>query len=149
MKHLYDRSVVAELHERIGRLRPDSARLWGTMNVAQALAHCAGAMENALGDTVLPRHPLGRLIGRWAINGFLIKGKPMGKGAPTHPSVIVSDTRDFDVERQRLTHAIDRFASGPHACTTHPHFFFGPLTPAEWAAFTYIHLDHHLRQFDA
>jgi hypothetical protein len=149
MKNLYEHRVVAELHERIGRLRPDSERLWGTMNVAQALAHCAGAMENALGDTVLPRHPLGRLIGRWAIRGFLVKGKPMGKGEPTHPSVMVSDTRDFDVERQRLTQAIDRFASGSNACTKHPHFFFGRMTPAEWAAFMYIHLDHHLRQFNA
>jgi len=52
MNNLYERSVVAELHGRIGRLRPDSQRLWGRMNVAQALAYCAGAMENALGDTV-------------------------------------------------------------------------------------------------
>jgi len=149
MKNLYEHAVVAELHERIGQLQPDSERLWGKMNVAQALAHCAGAMENALGDTVLPRHPIGRLIGRWALRGFLVKGRPMGKGEPTHPSVIVNDPRDFDVERHRLTQAIDRFASGPHACTTHPHFFFGRMTPAEWAAFMYIHLDHHLRQFDA
>ena len=149
MKNLYEQSVVAELHERIGHLRRDSTRSWGTMNVAQALAHCAAAMENALGDTVLPRHLLGRLIGRRALRSFLVKGRPMGKGEPTHPSVIVKDTRDFDVERQRLTQAIDRFASGPHACTKHPHFFFGPMRPAEWATFMYIHLDHHLRQFNA
>src|SRR5919112_6010019 len=105
MKHLYDPAVADEVRARIARLRPDSEPLWGRMNAAQALAHCALAMENALGDTVLPRHPLGRLLGRWAIRGFLVKGKPMGKGAPTHASVIVSDTRDFDVERQRLTRA--------------------------------------------
>jgi Protein of unknown function (DUF1569) len=42
---------------------------------------------------------------------------------------------------------IDRLAAGPEACTKHPHSFFGPLTPVEWAALTYRHLDHHLRQF--
>ena len=36
---------------------------------------------------------------------------------------------------------------GPGVCTKHPHFFFGPLTPVEWAALMYQHLDHHLRQF--
>lgn len=38
-------------------------------------------------------------------------------------------------------------AGGPRACTTHPHPFFGPLTPNEWAVQQYKHLDHHLRQF--
>ncbi len=36
-------------------------------------------------------------------------------------------------------------AVGPSICTTHPHSFFGPLTPSPSAGHT--HLDHHLRQF--
>jgi hypothetical protein len=147
VKNLYDRAVLDKVHERIARLRPDSDRLWGRMDAAQALAHCALAMENALGDTVLPRHPLGRLIGGRVKRSMIVKGKPMGRNARTHPSVLVQDVRDFDVERQRLRRAVDRFASGPAACTPHPHFFFGPMTPLEWATFMYIHLDHHLRQF--
>jgi hypothetical protein len=52
------------------------------------------------------------------------------------------------VERQRLSGLIDRSAAaGPAGCTTHPHSFFGSLTPVEWAEFMYVHLDHHLRQF--
>jgi hypothetical protein len=52
------------------------------------------------------------------------------------------------LERQRLRESIDRFASGGSGiCTKHPHFFFGPLTPVEWAVLMYQHLDHHLRQF--
>ena len=148
MKNLYQPAAAAEVRQRLGRLRPDSKALWGEMNVAQALAHCAMAMENALGDTVLPRHPLGRVIGGWAKRRLLVKGKPMARGAPTHPSVKVNDQRAFDVERRRLERAIDRFISDSSACTRHPHFFFGPMTPEEWAAFMYIHLDHHLRQFD-
>ena len=147
MKSLYDPSVADEVRQRVARLRPDSAAQWGKMNVAQALAHCALALENALGDTVLPRHPLGRLIGGWAKRGFVVKGKPIRRNAPTHPSVRVADERSFDAERNRLRRAIDRFTAGPSACTVHPHFFFGPMTPSEWATFMYVHLDHHLRQF--
>lgn len=148
MKSLYEPAVADEVRERIARLRPDSARQWGKMNVAQALAHCALAMENALGDTTFPRHPLGRLIGGWAKRRLIVKGKPMGRGAPTHPSVAVKDERNFAVERKRLRRAVDRFTSGPAACTRHAHFFFGAMTPTEWATFMYVHLDHHLRQFD-
>jgi hypothetical protein len=52
------------------------------------------------------------------------------------------------VPDSRRASLIDRFVSGgPSACTNHPHPFFGPLTPAEWAILMYKHLDHHLRQF--
>ncbi len=149
MKHLYEPVVVDEVRQRIARLRPDSAPLWGRMNAAQAFAHLALAMENALGDSVLPRHPLGRLIGGYVKRSMLVKGKPMGRNAKSHPSVIVHDERNFDLERQRLQRTIDRFASGPPACTRYPHFFFGNMTPQEWSTFMYIHLDHHLRQFQA
>lgn len=148
MKSLYDPAVAGEVKQRIARLRPDSTPAWGRMNVAQALAHCAMAMENALGDTMFPRHPLGRLIGGWAKRGLIVKGKPMGRSAPTHPSVLVKDERNFELERRRLERTIDRFTAGQTACTRHPHFFFGPMTPGEWATFMYIHLDHHLRQFN-
>jgi hypothetical protein len=61
--------------------------------------------------------------------------------------VLVTDDRDFLGERKRLTGLIDRFASSPAAASRQPHFFFGHMSPEEWATFMYIHLDHHLRQF--
>lgn len=148
MKSLYQAAVADEVRQRIERVRPDSVRQWGKMNAAQMLAHAALAMENALGDTAWPRHPLGRVIGGWAKRGLIVKGKPMARGAPTHPSVRIADQRNFDAEKHRLQRSIDRFTSGRAACTRHPHFFFGPMTPEEWATFMYIHLDHHLRQFN-
>lgn len=151
MKNLYEQTEVNELHTRIARLRPDSARQWGRMSVAQMLAHCAMTVEMALGESSpLPRHPLGRLIGGLVKRSLLVKGRPLGRNARTHPSVLVEDDRYLEQERGRLERAIDRFANGgPGACTRHPHFFFGPMTPIEWSAFMYVHLDHHLRQFGA
>lgn len=81
---------------------------------------------------------------------MIVNEKPMPRNVATDKSLVVSDERDFEAERQRLCELIDRFrAGGPEACTKHPHFFFGPLTPEEWAALMYQHLDHHLRQFRA
>jgi len=40
MKNLFEAATVEEVKERVARLRPDSDRLWGKMNPAQALAHC-------------------------------------------------------------------------------------------------------------
>ena len=148
MKNLFESATVEEVKERMAQLRPESERLWGKMNPAQALAHCSAAMEMALGEKVPPRILIGRLLGRLAKKSMIVNEKPMPRNSATDKSLVVKDERDFAVERQRLREFIDRFAAGgPGVCTKHPHFFFGPLTPVEWAALMYQHLDHHLRQF--
>lgn len=148
MRNLFDTAAVEEVKERIAQLRPHSERLWGKMNPAQALAHCSAAMEMAVGEKVPPRILIGRLLGRLAKKSMIVNEKPMPRNSATDKSLVVRDERDFVVERQRLCGFIDRFAAGgPGVCTRHSHFFFGPLTPVEWAALMYQHLDHHLRQF--
>jgi hypothetical protein len=148
MKNLFEAATVEEVKERVARLRPDSDRLWGKMNPAQALAHCSASIEMAVGEKLPRRILIGRLLGRLAKKSMIVNEKPMPRNAGTDKSLVVSDERDFVAERQRLSEFVDRFAAGgPGICTKHPHFFFGPLTPVEWAALMYQHLDHHLRQF--
>jgi len=147
MKNLFEAARVEEVKVRMAQLRPDSERLWGKMNPAQALAHCSAAIGMAV-ETRPPRILIGRLLGPLAKKSVIVKGTPMRRNSMTEKSVLVTDERDFVMERQRLQESIDRFAAGgPGICTKHPHFFFGPLTPVEWAALMYQHLDHHLRQF--
>jgi len=148
MKNLIEAATLEEVKERMAQLRPDSERLWGKMIPAQALAHCSATMKMAMGEIVPPRILMGRLLGRLAKKSMIVNEKPMPRNSGTDKSLVVTDERDFVVERQRLREFIDRFAAGgPGVCTKHPHFFFGPLTPMEWAALMYQHLDHHLRQF--
>jgi hypothetical protein len=148
MKNLYEPAAVQQLKDRIARLRPDSQRQWGKMNVAQAVAHCSGPMEWAVGDSFPSRMFVGRILGPLVKSKVLKDETPMGRNAPTAKSLVINDERDLEAERKRLCSLIDRFAAaGPKGCTTHPHTFFGPMTPDEWATLMYKHLDHHLRQF--
>lgn len=151
MKHVYDTAIADEMRTRIGNLRADSARQWGKMSPAQMLAHCTAAVELALGERTIPRMWLGRLIGGAIKRSMMTKEPQMRRNAPTDASLVThTQDCDFATERRRLTAALDRFiAGGPPACTTKPHFFFGPMTPTEWATLQYQHLDHHLRQFGA
>jgi hypothetical protein len=147
MKSLFEAAVAEEVKERMTQLRQDNERQWGKMNPAQALAHCSSAMEVAVGMKSPPRSFIGRLFGRLAKSSILSE-KPIARNMPTDKSFVVNDDRDFEAERQRLHRLIDRFAAdGPAGCTRHPHSFFGPLTPTEWAELNYKHLNHHLRQF--
>jgi hypothetical protein len=150
MKNLFDPARTTEVKERIGQLRADSERNWGKMTPAQALAHCSRAMETALGETKPPRMLIGRMIGGMVKRLALADDAPMKKNSPTAPFLVVHDEPDIAAERARLIALVDRFAEGgPSACTTHPHTFFGPMTPDEWAILMYKHADHHLRQFGA
>ncbi len=147
MKSLYDASCVAEVKARLKQLQPESPRQWGKMNAPQAVAHCCTAMEWALGERKPRRMFVGRIIGQFVKPLVLRDDEPMRHNSPTAPELIIGDPRDLSRERDQLCSQIDRFATGPGACTTSAHPFFGRLTPNEWAVLMYKHVDHHLRQF--
>jgi hypothetical protein len=149
MKTLFESATVVEIMERLSVLRPESERVWGKMNAAQALAHCSAVMEMAVGDAYPPRLLVGRLLGP-LLKPIYSNEKPLKRGSPTDKSFIVRGQRDFAIEKERLSNLIQRFfEGGAEGCTKHPHCFFGRFTPAEWATGMYKHLDHHLQQFGA
>jgi hypothetical protein len=148
MNNLYEAGRAAEVKKRIAQLNSQSQRQWGTMSAPQALAHCSAAMEMATGDKLLPRMFIGRLLAPMIKKKVTSGSEPLRRNTPTAKDLVISDDRDLAKEQQRLCALIDRFASaGPQGCTKHPHTFFGPLTPEEWAILMDKHLDHHLRQF--
>lgn len=153
MKHLLDPATAGEMKQRIMRLHPDSGRGWGSMSLAQTLAHCNSGMQMAMG-VIKPK----RASFPASVIGLLIKplvfgdDKPLRRNAPSTSELFVTDPARCDFERERvlLMTSIDRFVEmGAACCTQHPHPFFGPLKPQQWAILMYKHLDHHLRQFSA
>lgn len=150
MRTMFDAACVDELQRRLAGLRPGSARQWGKMSAAQMLAHCSKGLEMAAGEIRPPRALIGRIIGGAIKRAVLRDDEPMRRDSPTVKELLTEDNRDFEVEQARLGSLIDSFANtGPAGCTSHPHAFFGPLTPDEWGILIYKHLDHHLRQFGA
>ena len=148
MKNLFDAARVVEVKGRIGLLQPESERQWGSMCVAEMVAHCSMGMEMAMGDVVYKRPLMGRLIGRIVKPMVFKNDEPFRRNSPT--MLVVEKRGDLETEQARLCGLIERFAAaGPAGCTRHPHSFFGPLTPEEWAVLMYKHVDHHLRQFGA
>ncbi len=149
MKNLFDPTVANHVKTRLAQLNPQSDRRWGKMTAARMLAHCSISMQWAVGEVVPEKGALpARLMGRLIKPMVLRNDDPLRKNSPTASSLVVTDERDLDKERDRLSGLIDTFSTGgPAACTRHPHSFFGSMTPQEWAILMYKHLDHHLRQF--
>jgi len=148
MKNLFDPRDLESLKTRIAQLRPDSARQWGSMTVAQALAHCTLGVQTATGELRPPRKLIGRILAPMIKSKVVGNDEPMRRNSPTVKETIVQNEPDFATEQHRLTASLAQFSTtGPAGCTSHPHAFFGRLTPDEWAILMYKHIDHHLRQF--
>jgi hypothetical protein len=144
---LFDPAGLDAVLARLDRLRPDSARLWGRMSIGQMLAHCQKPLRVALGELPLKRSFVGLLFGRIA-KRKLLAPEPWKPGMPTAPEFRITDAREFEKERSALRALVERFGkAGPAGLTQLPHPFFGRMTPDEWQALQWRHLDHHLRQF--
>jgi hypothetical protein len=151
MHNLFDPDLAENITQRIMRLQPESKRQWGNMTLPQTLAHCTSGMQMAMG-TLNPK----RVSFPANVLGLMIKplvfgnDKPMRRNSPSSPELFTANhgQSDFDRERVKLLAMISSFASkGEAGCSRHPHPFFGPLKPQQWAILMYKHVDHHLRQF--
>lgn len=148
MNNLYEESDVKNIMKRLEKLTPNSKRKWGKMNVAEMLAHCNVSLETAMGLNFPKRKFIGRIFGKLIKLKFL-DAKPMVKNSPTEDDyVTISTVHNFEKEKiKAINHIRFFYKRGPENCTSHPHPYFGKLTPNEWAVLKWKHYDHHLRQF--
>jgi Protein of unknown function (DUF1569) len=151
MRNLFDPAQVEDVKGRIMRLRPDSERQWGKLPVELVLAHCTSGLQMAMGTIKPKRAPFpGNVIGLLIKPLVFRDDKPMRPNSASVPELFTASPTDCEFERERtqLIEAIDSFVSeGAGCCSQHPHPFFGPLKPEQWAILMYKHVDHHLRQF--
>ncbi|MFS0881829.1 DUF1569 domain-containing protein [Metabacillus niabensis] len=136
-----------EILNRIDSLSANSQPIWGKMDVAQMLSHCSSFQDIAMGYSFPKRGWLGIVVGGFA-KPIFYNDKPAPKNMSTIPAILIADKREFEIEREKLKQKIITLQkNGPEKCTSHPHPFFGKLTPEQWGKGIYKHLDHHLRQF--
>jgi hypothetical protein len=106
MRNLYQTAQVDEIKQRLLQLRPESQRLWGKMNPAQALAHCSAGLEMTLGQVRPSRLLIGRIIGP-VIKPIVFRDQePMRRNVPTAKELVVDGECDFQGERDRLSRSL-------------------------------------------
>lgn len=144
---IYTNGAIDSIKERINKLTPESQRQWGTMNVAQMLAHCNAALNSVTSGGQDKQSFIGKIFGKWAKKSFT-EGKPFKQNLPTAKGFIVTDQRDFNREKQELLEQLSKVEKNGKAMVDgRVHAFFGKMSVNEWALLMHNHLDHHLRQF--
>lgn len=149
MKNVFDKEVSNELIERINKLNEQSQPKWGKMSADQMLAHCNVAYEFVFDK----KHPkpkgLKKLILKTFVKKFVVGEKSYKENIRTAPEFLISDKKNFDTEKTRLTTYIAKVQElGEDFFDNKESHSFGKLTKTEWSNMFYKHLDHHLRQFE-
>ena len=146
MPTVSDPGTLESLAARLGRLRPETQRRWGTMTAGEMLCHLGDANTGVLDRREGSRKRRPRPIVKWLAlvsplhwpHGLVTPKVVDPKAGGTRPDV-------FDADRAR---AIDTLRTISTATAMSPtHSVFGPMTVRDWQRWAWKHTDHHLRQF--
>lgn len=148
LPNIFTKEVTADIIQRINNLNAQTQPKWGSMSVAQMLAHCAVTYEMVYDDI----HPKPNTLVRFMLKTF-VKNKVVNETAYEHngrtaPQFIIKDEKNFEAEKRRLIAFIQKTQGlGENAFDNKESHSFGKLTKTEWNNMFYKHLDHHLSQF--
>ena len=148
LPNLFTKEVSADLVQRINNLNAQTERKWGTMSVAQMLAHCNVTYEMVYED----KHPKPNAIVKFMLK-ILVKPKVVnetayGQNGRTAPQFIIKEDKNFEVEKNRLIQFINKTQElGEKEFDNKASHSFGILNKTEWNNMFYKHLNHHLSQF--
>ena len=148
MGSILNESDLAAIGSRVRSLSASSTARWGRMSVTGMLHHLRLSAQMAVGElNVVSKSK--RAFQVFPLKHMILYVLPFPKGAPTAPELQAGAASSLEEERAALLELLDRIGSGPREGTGPAHPLFGPLSWREWAAATYKHVDHHLKQFGA
>jgi hypothetical protein len=146
-KTLFDTEAAESIINRVQRLKPESAHLWGEMNATEMLLHCNSCNKEIFqgvrsNKKTTVKQFLLRLLAIYIAPNF----KRGIKSEPHHNTKGKSNGSDFELQKAEFINLIKQFPSYKKPLTlTHP--AFGNISTKEWGIAAYKHMDHHLRQF--
>lgn len=148
-KNLSDQAAANEICERAIQLNAGSGAKWGKMDAAEMLHHCNNVLTATLANTGInnKKSTLRQILVR---NVFLhvLPRFPRGAKAPARFDVKRNQVTDLDflTEKENFIQLIKSYAAHTASLQSfHP--VFGNLNDKQWGVLTWMHMDHHLRQF--
>lgn len=150
MKSIQDPAVRKTIVNRINNLTPESARLWGKMNVNQMICHCTDQFRIMLG--IKPTVFSGNVFTVYIVKPLIMLGlqAPPEKVKTTpelDQQIDGTPPIEFQTDLATLLALMDEACSRGENEKWYPHPAFGKMSKKQWLTLAYTHLHHHLRQF--
>jgi hypothetical protein len=141
-----------EIALRLRRLRPDSARRWGSMSAGEMVCHLADTFRVLVGEKPVRDRStrVQRTVVKWIAlyaplrwpTGIRTTPEFDQRSGGTPPAAFPADVAMLETLLGRVTAETSRLAG-----QCHPRF--GRMSERAWLRWGYLHVDHHLRQFGA
>ncbi len=145
---IFSKDETDKIIQRINNLSANTQPNWGSMSVAQMLAHCNVTYEMMYENIHKKPNAFMKFILKAVVKNTVVNEKPYKHNSKTAPQFIIKESKDFAIEKQRLINYINKTQQlgSDHFSNKESHSF-GSLTNAEWNNMMYKHLNHHLSQF--
>ena len=130
MKSLFDQETHAEIQSRIGNLSANSTPHWGRMTVGQMCTHCQMPLELSMQQRELRAKKPGfmkRLIFK-LYKPLMYNDKPWSKNLPTVGDFVVTETKDVEKEKAKLSSLVTEFHTKKDSSEWPAHPMFGKFT---------------------
>src|SRR5436189_3368005 len=138
-----------EVLRRLRAVRPESTRRWGRMSAHQMVCHLSDSLLVVTGQKPVSHSTslLQRTIVKWIA---LYVPLPWPAGIPTRPEIDqeLGGTRpvDFATDVAELEALLEQATTPTFFSSRRRHTIFGTMSEAAWLRWSYLHVDHHLRQ---
>jgi len=148
IENIFNETITAQVIKRINNLKANTPPQWGKMSVEQMLAHCAVTYDMVYTNKHQKPNAFTRFILKMFVKNIVVGPKPFSKNGKTSPQFLITNQREFDLEKNKLIEYINKTQKlGAHYFDNKASHAFGKLTKEEWNTMFYKHLDHHLTQF--
>ena len=147
----FDSATLPDFERRVAAIASTESRQWGTMSLAQMLAHLRLGFEISLEERETKDESRAWLLPVvWMLMFRVFTRWP--KGVIKASSQFLDDSaEDIEAERTQLLESMHRFversASEPDRIVLEP--MLGRISLKKWQRLHGVHTDYHLRQFDA
>ena len=140
-----DRNTVLD---RLAKINADAQPTWGTMSAHQMICHLSDSLRAASNEkyispsTTFFKRTILKPLALWVPipwpHGFKTRPEMDQQQGGTPPVEFTSDLDELRILYERFCAQEGEFA---------PHAMFGQMSRTERMRYTYLHFDHHLRQF--
>ena len=151
MKNIIDEPVKKNMIDRVSKISSDDKAQWGKMNVHEMIVHCSDQLRISMGlkETEYVGKPVVSSLVKWLV----FMGMPVPKGRVETVKELkqgVGGTKPVEFEKDKavLKELINDFNKSFINSKIRKHPVFGDLNYNQWGKLAYVHLNHHLTQFN-
>ncbi len=150
MISLLDGNTKESIIQRVNSLKVHDNSFWGVMNAEEMVCHISDQLRVAAGEksVAFTGNKMTTTIVKWLMLTILpIPKARIQTSRELKQGIAGTRPQSFESDKATFISLLKNFEK-PFETNPFPiHPAFGEMSKWQWARLTYLHIDHHLRQF--